>query len=117
MIEYRYDTQLLIEGEDLDEDVINDYFLDNFKGDCLLVAGDEELIKMAYNYITEETSWNPEYYEVEFSADTFRIWLYDIISDEESSHGVTRGKFEINRKTGLGEDSITFEKIDFSKYK
>lgn len=78
---------------------------------------DEELIKMAYNYITEETSWNPEYYEVEFSADTFRIWLYDIISDEESSHGVTRGKFEINRKTGLGEDSITFEKIDFSKYK
>ena len=78
---------------------------------------DEELIKMAYNYITEETSWNPEYYEVEFSADTFRIWLYDIISDEESSHGVTRGRFEINRKTGLGEDSITFEKIDFSKYK
>ena len=52
MIEYRYDTQLLIEGEDLDEDVINDYFLDNFKGDCLLVAGDEELIKI--NYHTNE---------------------------------------------------------------
>ena len=49
MIEYRYDTQLLIEGEDLDEDVINDYFLDNFKGDCLLVAGDEELIKIHYH--------------------------------------------------------------------
>ncbi len=49
MIEYRYDTQLLIEGEDLDEDVINDYFVDNFKGDCLLVAGDEELIKIHYH--------------------------------------------------------------------
>ena len=34
-LEYRYDTQLLIEGEDLDEDEINDYFVENFKGDCL----------------------------------------------------------------------------------
>ncbi|MGN0240990.1 MAG: kinase to dihydroxyacetone kinase, partial [Candidatus Weimeria sp.] len=35
MLEYRYDTQLLIDGEDLDEDAINDYFVKNFKGDCL----------------------------------------------------------------------------------
>ena len=33
MLEYRYDTQLLIEGENLDEDEINDYFVENFKGD------------------------------------------------------------------------------------
>ena len=26
MLEFKYDTQLLIEGENLDEDVINDYF-------------------------------------------------------------------------------------------
>ncbi len=77
---------------------------------------DEELTKMAYNYITKETSWNPEYYEVESSTDNFRIWFYDIISDEENSHGVTRGRFEINRETGMGEDSVTFEEIDFSKY-
>ena len=32
MLEYRYDTQLLIEGEDLDEDAIHDYFLEHFKG-------------------------------------------------------------------------------------
>ena len=38
MLEFRYDTQLLIDGHDLDEDVINDYFTDNFKGDCLLSA-------------------------------------------------------------------------------
>ena len=32
MLEYKYDTQLLIEGKDLDEDAINDYFTENFKG-------------------------------------------------------------------------------------
>ena len=35
MLEFRYDTQLLIEGKNLDEDKISDYFLDNFNGDCL----------------------------------------------------------------------------------
>lgn len=49
MLEYKYDTQLLIEGEDLDDDAINDYFVENFKGDCLLVAGDDELIKIHYH--------------------------------------------------------------------
>ena len=44
MLEFRYDKQLLIEGEDLDEDVISDYFTENFKGDCLLAVGDEDLI-------------------------------------------------------------------------
>ena len=33
MLEFRYDTQLLIEGENLDEDAINDYFVEHFKGD------------------------------------------------------------------------------------
>ena len=47
--EYRYDTQLLIEGEGLDEDVIRDYFEANFKGDCLLAVGDDELIKIHYH--------------------------------------------------------------------
>ena len=32
MLEYKYDTQLLIEGKDLDEDEINDYFRTHFKG-------------------------------------------------------------------------------------
>lgn len=48
-IAYRYDTQLLIEGADLDEDQINDYFVENFKGDCLLAVGDENLIKIHYH--------------------------------------------------------------------
>ncbi len=49
MIEYKFDTQLLIEGYDLDEDAINDYFVENFKGDCLLAVGDEDLIKIHYH--------------------------------------------------------------------
>ncbi len=48
MLEFRYDTQLLIEGENLDEDTITDYFTENFKGDCLLAVGDDELIKIHY---------------------------------------------------------------------
>ena len=48
-IEYRYDTQLLIEGHDLDEDKINDYITENFVGDCLLVVGDDEMIKLHYH--------------------------------------------------------------------
>ncbi|MBQ7641523.1 MAG: hypothetical protein IJS83_03560 [Acholeplasmatales bacterium] len=48
-IKYRYDTQLLIEGENLDEDKISDYFNDNFDGDCLLAVGDEDLIKIHFH--------------------------------------------------------------------
>ncbi len=49
MIEYRYDTQLLIEGTGLDEDAIFDYISQNIVGDSLLAVGDEELIKVHYH--------------------------------------------------------------------
>ena len=49
MLEFKYDTQLLIEGENLDEDKISEYFTDNFKGDCLLAVGDEDLIKIHFH--------------------------------------------------------------------
>lgn len=49
MIDYRYDTQLLIEGINLDEDKIKEYFNTNFKGDCLLVCGDTDLIKIHFH--------------------------------------------------------------------
>ena len=55
MLEYRYDTQLLIEGTDLDEDTIKDYFIKNFRGDSLLTVGDETLIKLHFH--TNEP-WN-----------------------------------------------------------
>lgn len=49
MNEFKYDTQLLIEGTGLDEDAINKYFVSNFKGDCLLAVGDENLIKIHFH--------------------------------------------------------------------
>ena len=49
MAEYKYDTQLLLEGEHLDEEVIHDYFTTHFEGDCLLAVGDEELIKIHFH--------------------------------------------------------------------
>lgn len=48
-LKYRYDTQLLIEGTDLDEDKIKEYFNTKFIGNCLLVVGDSELIKIHYH--------------------------------------------------------------------
>ena len=49
MLEFRYDTQLLIEGHDLNEEEINKYFTDNLAGDCLLAVGDEDLIKIHFH--------------------------------------------------------------------
>ena len=49
MLEYRYDTQLLIEGEGLDEDEITEYFNEHFDGDCLLAVGDDDLITIHFH--------------------------------------------------------------------
>lgn len=49
MLEYKFDTQLLIEGNNLDEDEINEYITKNIKGDCLLAVGDEDLIKIHFH--------------------------------------------------------------------
>jgi dihydroxyacetone kinase-like predicted kinase len=47
--DYRYDTQLLIEGTDLSEVEITKHFENEFDGDCLLVVGDDSLIKIHYH--------------------------------------------------------------------
>lgn len=48
-IEFKFDTQLLIAGEDLDEDDIFDHITENFEGDSLLAVGDEDLIKIHFH--------------------------------------------------------------------
>ena len=48
-IEYKFDTQLLIEGSTGTEDEINDYITEHFQGDCLIVVGDEELMKLHFH--------------------------------------------------------------------
>ena len=49
MIDYRFDTQLLIEGCDLSENEINNHITNNIQGDCLLAVGDENLIKIHFH--------------------------------------------------------------------
>lgn len=49
MLEFRYDTQLLIEGKNLDQIAIRKHFDENFKGDSLLAVGDDELIKIHFH--------------------------------------------------------------------
>lgn len=49
MLEFKYDTQLLIEGEGLDEDEIDEYIKANFNGDSLLAVGDDDLIKIHFH--------------------------------------------------------------------
>ncbi len=49
MLDYRFDTQLLIEGRDLSENEINKHITNNIQGDCLLAVGDENLIKIHFH--------------------------------------------------------------------
>lgn len=73
MLDYRYDTQLLIEGNNLNEDEINNYFNQNFKGDCLLAVGDNELIKIHFHT-------NEPWKVLEFCASLGEI--YDIVVED-----------------------------------
>lgn len=73
MSEFRYDTQLLIEGENLNEDMINEYFRDHFQGDCLLAVGDEDLIKIHFHT-------NEPWKVLEYCASLGEI--YDIVIED-----------------------------------
>ncbi len=73
MLEFRYDTQLLIEGEGLDEDEINDYIIANFKGDSLLAVGDDDLIKIHFHT-------NEPWKILEYGASLGEI--YDIVVED-----------------------------------
>ena len=55
MLEFKFDTQLLIEGENLSEDEINQYITKNIQGDSLLAVGTEKLIKIHFHTNTPWT--------------------------------------------------------------
>ena len=48
-LEFKFDTQLLIDGQNLDEDEIDEYITEHFEGDSLLVVGDDTLIKIHFH--------------------------------------------------------------------
>ena len=81
MLEYKFDTQLLIEGEGLSEDEINDYITQNIEGDCLLAVGDDELIKIHFH---TNTPWKV----LEYCASLGEI--YDVVVEnmERQEHGL-----------------------------
>lgn len=70
MLEFKFDTQLLIEGRNLSEDEIFDYITKNIEVDCLLAVGDESLIKIHFH---TNTPWKV----VEYAASLGEI--YDIV--------------------------------------
>ena len=73
MLEFRYDTKLLIEGKQLDENAIHAYISEHFKGDCLLAVGDEELIKIHFHT-------NEPWRVLEYCASLGEI--YDIVIED-----------------------------------
>lgn len=81
MVEFKFDTQLLIEGHDLDEDEINAYIRNNIEGDSLLAVGDDELIKIHYH---TNTPWKV----LEYCASLGEI--YDVVVEnmERQANGL-----------------------------
>lgn len=73
MLEYRYDTQLLIEGCRLDEDALADRIPREVEGDCLLAVGDADLMKVHFH---TNTPWKL----LELCASLGEI--YDIIVED-----------------------------------
>jgi len=49
LIDFKFDVQLLIEGDDLCEDTIFEHISTKICGDSLLAVGDETLIKVHYH--------------------------------------------------------------------
>lgn len=83
MLAYKFDTQLLIEGHDLDEDAIHDYIEEHFKGDCLLAVGDEDLIKIHFHT-------NEPWQVLEYAAtlgDIHDIVVENMQRQEDGLHG------------------------------
>lgn len=80
-LEYKFDTQLLIEGKNLNEDEINDYIPSHIEGDCLLAVGDDELIKIHYH---TNTPWKV----LEYAATLGEIYDVVIENMERQQNGL-----------------------------
>ena len=80
-MENKFDTQFLIEGHDLDEDAIHDGILNSAKGDCLLVVGDDDVVKVHYH---TDTPWKV----LEYAATQGDIHTIIIENMERQSNGL-----------------------------
>ena len=62
MIEFKYDTQLLIEGENLKKEEISKHINKNLKGDCLIVVQVGNLVKIHFHTLFVVSSKKLYYY-------------------------------------------------------
>lgn len=83
MLEYKFDTQLLIEGKNLSDEDINEYIRKNFKGDSLLVVGDEDLVKIHYH---TNTPWRVLEYCASL-GDIFDVVVENMQRQEDGQKG------------------------------
>ena len=100
MLEFKFDTQLLIEGCQMDEDALNDYIAEHFEGDCLIVVGDEEVMKLHFH---TNTPWKV----LEYCASLGEI--YDIVVEDMDRQASTanRNHFSQSRKNErIGTDFL-----------
>jgi dihydroxyacetone kinase-like predicted kinase len=83
MLDFKFDTQLLIEGHNLSEDAINEYITNNIEGDSLLAVGDDELIKIHFH---TNTPWKVLEYCASL-GDIFDIVVENMERQTNGLHG------------------------------
>lgn len=83
MLEFKFDTQLLIEGHNLSEDAISEYITQNIEGDSLLAVGEEDLIKIHFH---TNTPWRVLEY-CSTLGDIFDVVIENMERQEKGLHG------------------------------
>ena len=82
-INYKYETQLLVEGKNLSDQKIIDYITANIEGDCLLVVGDDELIKLHFH---TNTPWKVLEY-CSSLGDVYDVVIENMVRQAEGLQG------------------------------
>jgi dihydroxyacetone kinase-like predicted kinase len=83
MLDYKFDTQLLIEGHGLSEEKIGEFIAQNIEGDSLIAVGDEDLIKIHFHT-------NAPWKVLEYCAtlgDIYDIVVENMERQEKGLHG------------------------------
>ena len=83
MLEYKYDTQLLVEGTALSSDDISAYITAHIAGDCLLAVGNETLVKIHFH---TNTPWKVLEY-CSTIGEIYDIVIEDMIRQSSGLHG------------------------------
>lgn len=82
-MDYKYDTQLLVEGKNLSDESIKQYITANIEGDYLLVVGDDELIKLHFH---TNTPWKVLEYCASL-GDVYDVVIENMVRQAEGLQG------------------------------